>query len=722
MPLLDYKLYLAPASGGTFDLVQLETFTLVKDPKESRADRLDFTCKINYDDTAEPHIEAGRIPGSGRFDGGARVELWEGTKRLFKGVITETPLRDKWNLQFAAHNDLWRLGRSVAEYQGEANVAAIFEPGYLRQAAHYPEGTLELDPTAGSPPQTEAYGTRGRRGWKLGPYILESNAGGDFEEVDANTFEAAPHKGLLVIAIDFNPSAQYRLKRVSVYQEGTHEVEDVLTALLSYPLASGGAALNPANFDFEASGVTVSTFVQRKGDGYISEAVSDLTGERYAKGYALYAQYDYVDVAIGDPIKILGRNIFQQVPPARTVSATISIDQPTSVEEVATRTLSTVKVAQPGNLLKTATITNHLTVETGWEPIYPNSGSPGVLTDGLSDEIYGKFKASAQGSFEPYISATLETASLLGRIIITAGTAKGKGRVLAYSVYGSNAVTLPAPGSGDWEPLPGLFEVEVNPAVLGGGLLQAGASLDVKLEDPREYRHLLVKCRGYKWGSSSKEGALSCIEIQVYGRQIREFEAVLQNTDAFGGQPIGPITSLTGTLTFSSGSQTVTGIGTAFLSEITQREIADGVAIKLAAKNDWLRVIEVVTNTTLKIAANCPAGSAGTGAAEKSSFINTYKPELLAGLAALGPMVYVDDNETEEDQPGAYLRAYTVLDEKSRFYQGVRAKLALDEWVEPFETVAILDTDHNAVSIPILVERVEITEHEITVTGVNYRA
>jgi hypothetical protein len=220
----------------------------------------------------------------------------------------------------------------------------------------------------------------------------------------------------------------------------------------------------------------------------------------------------------------------------------------------------------------------------------------------------------------------------------------------------------------------------------------------------------------------SLEGTAGAIEIQVFGQRIKTFDAGLQNTDAFGGQAIGAESALTGMVQLTPDDDEVVGTATAFETEITERELADGVAIKSPATGDWYKVASVIDDTHLTIADVYPELIVSVGTSEKTRFISTYKPALLAALASLGPMVYIDDSETEETPAGAHLRAYEVLDEKSRFYQGVSADLAPDELVSPFETVTIADTDHNASGIPVLVEKVTVTPKKVTVEGVNYRA
>jgi len=724
MPTLDHKLYLAPPSGGTFVLIPLANFSLTVDPTSQLADRLDFACRIDFDDSSAPAATAGRIPGDTRFDDGARVELWAETggssRRLFKGVVTAAPERDGWKLKFTAHNDLWRLNKAIAEFSSEATVAATYTPGYLSQAADLPDGTLELSPTLGSPPQSGAYGTRGRRAWKSGAFVLESNYSGSWKEIPANTFQVTPRLGLLSVGVAFQGGAQYRLKSVSVYQEGTNEVEDNIETALTYAESSGGAGFSAGNLDLEETDVTISTLVQLPSSGYISDLIADLTGPRYAAGYRLFAQYDYTGVSLGDPVKVLGRNVYQDVPPPRTVSGTVKLDQPTSVEEIAKRVVSTVTLLEPGNLATDATITNHLTSGSGWANVYPLSGVPGVLIDGSTAQQFARYKETEQGDFVPFVSLSLSASTLIGRVLITAGQAKVQ-RSTAYTIYGSNDVTLPIPGAAGWEIIPGCYQVAVKTAQLGGGIIQPGSTVDVSVEDPRAYRHILVECKTYKWGRSSLEGTAGAIEIQVFGRRVKEFQALLQNTDVWGGQAVSYETSLTGTATFTDGSDTVNVSGGSLTTEIADREIDDGIAVKLDAKDKWLRVIDVVSETQLKIAARCPAAEAGVGAISKKPFLNTYKPTLLAALASLGPMVFIDDDGIEESPAGAHLRAYEVLDEKSRFYQGVSAEFAPDEYFDPFETVKISDTDHNAGGIPILVERITQTEKTISIEGVNYR-
>lgn len=721
MPIVDYLLYLAPPGSGAFESVPLADFTLTIDPDTQRADQLQFSCKVEFDDSTAPAITAGRIPGDTIYDVGARVELWISIDsvetRLFKGAITGSPKRSAWNIDYVAHNDLWRLNKAVAAFSTEADVAATFADAALREAVDYPNGTLEVDPDEAG--QSAAYGARGRRSWKSSAFVLEHFEDPEWVPVSASSYTVTPRLGLLTMNVDYAVGI-YRLRSVSVYEEGTNEVEDNIELALTYPIANCGPGLDGGDLDLDATGITISTLVQLKTSGYVKELIDDLTGQKYAAGYRVFCQYHYEGVSVGDPVKIFGRNVYQDVPAPRTIEGVVTLDQPTSVEEIARQIVSTVTLMEPGNLAFQSTITGHLTDLDGWGSIKAFWNEPNLLRSGSSDYMYGRYKESEQDQFVPLASFSLLEAAIIERILITAGHAKTP-RVTAYTVYGSNDEALPSPGAAGWEIIPGCYQVECKTAQLGGGFLQKDSSVDVEISDPRQYRHILVECRAYKWGMKSILGCAGAIQVQIFGKRVKAFEAALQDTDAFGGQAVGAETALTGTLTFASGNDEVVGSGTAFETEITEREIADGVAVRGVGDSVALRVIAVVDDTHLTLAANCPAESAGSGSTVKIPFISTYKPELLAALASLGPMAYLDDSEVEETPAGAHIRAFEVLDEKSRFYQGVAAEFGPDELLTPFETVNIDDLDHNANGIPILVEKITVTPKSVTVEGVNYR-
>lgn len=92
---------------------------------------------------------------------------------------------------------------------------------------------------------------------------------------------------------------------------------------------------------------------------------------------------------------------------------------------------------------------------------------------------------------------------------------------------------------------------------------------------------------------------------------VGQTETAFDNTNAYIGVGSGPLTSLTGDLTFTNGSATVIGSGTDFTGEISP-----GDYVQLDADAVLAKVLSVDSQTQLTLTANY-SGTGGTGAGSK---------------------------------------------------------------------------------------------------------
>lgn len=122
--------------------------------------------------------------------------------------------------------------------------------------------------------------------------------------------------------------------------------------------------------------------------------------------------------------------------------------------------------------------------------------------------------------------------------------------------------------------------------------------------------------------------------------------------------------ALTGTVTTTSGSPTMTGSGTLFTSELSVNQVIQVNSNSLAqGTTELYAVLAIASDTSLTLARNATASRAGVSATRRNTAMAI--PATKGGLYAVGGQVTIDQNATGSRRLYIYVNGATLIASES---------------------------------------------------------
>lgn len=167
--------------------------------------------------------------------GGAAYSMVDAEREyIFRGFITDRQIQDK-KIIIESYDWLQKLQNTLTNFQLEADyvTGSPFANAVMRREPVLDAGTntiFEIDPTL-HPWAENPAGLN--RVWVPGAYEVEELIGAVWTLVEASEYQIIESLGLIEFKEDRGPASSFRIVSVSVYQEGTLELEDVYVTILT---------------------------------------------------------------------------------------------------------------------------------------------------------------------------------------------------------------------------------------------------------------------------------------------------------------------------------------------------------------------------------------------------------------------------------------------------------------------------------------------------------
>ena len=360
-----------------------------------------------------------------------------------------------------------------------------------------------------------------RRAWKLGFVKIFDHA----SEVLPDFYRIYPNSGVVKF-LDPLPASP-TISGISCYIEGTSDISEALTQILSFPRGKGGAGISPSEIELEPLSFDLNSYFLARGEVLAKDAIENLR-DRISQNYRFY--YD------SDAGKFKHTLLVQDSTPERELINLATFTRVRSRENLFTSVAVRGKRGTPINLALQASLTDlqEGVGETfrwnGSEKVF-GEGSIEVIRDGNDNSGFGRHNAPY--SYEFYDFALFD----LGL------DADGNPQIVSsIEITASNSKNINSTNSSNTKFLYGYEILVSNDGLTYEAFAPEGPILLRPLERARVYsvstkpaRFVKVRVKPAKDGvSNENDPGLALNEIRIYGDEFYLAEAKVQDTDPFG--------------------------------------------------------------------------------------------------------------------------------------------------------------------------------------------
>lgn len=374
------------------------------------------------------------------FNIGSEVELWaslgpeQKLDRIFSGFIIEQTR--EWPVVSNTALDRCEIfRRSTAEILLPQSSATIIENAQLVAITSAGEGLWGLDRNI----HPNGFDNQGnRRSWAVAPVVI-SDAG---VQLAPDMYYTDFSSGLIRIYSQVStPILDYCRPLI----EGTNDIKDILTSLITYPQSDCGAGIIQEQIDFSSTGVDLPIAIWRKHNGTIINAWEQLRRELSEDWWLSYR---------ADTDKFYLRKLEASIIPRFKLVNIVKSSLRTNISDIATDVIVTGILDRPDNYACNAYITDLQAGEgeiirwignsrqsnpsgsnilTTWSDANPNTGL------GHSSNGY------TAGTWYPLLKLDLGSDRMIGELRIAAANSLNPGSlkqdninlIPAYKLFGS---------------------------------------------------------------------------------------------------------------------------------------------------------------------------------------------------------------------------------------------------------------------------------------------